>query len=187
MPLPTLEEVKDELRITIQEFDTQLPKFVGAAQRLLTDRCGPLEPVDLVEDHRDPGGLLLLREWPVVAVTTVTLFPGGTVVAEQDFTTAAPGYVLEPDLPALEYAFGSRNVRVAYTAGRTELPDDLYRALLDLVAHLWRASQNRVGLGQRAVFGGSNPDQDAPFPAGFAMPHRVAELIEGELRPVVVG
>jgi hypothetical protein len=183
----TLEQAKEHVGIRNTEHDNELPPFLGAAAKMIAHRCGPLTAIDVVEDHRAPGDLLLLREWPVLSVTAVTLFPAGTTVAAADFETGASGYVLDPDMPALTYSFGLRNVRVAYTAGRSELPDDLRDAVLDLFAHLWRASQNRVGLGQRAVFGGSNPDQDAPFPAGFAMPRRVAELIEGELRPVVLG
>jgi hypothetical protein len=187
VPLPTLEQVKDELRITNAEHDNQLPTFLGTAIRMIASRCGPLTPTDLVEDRRNvTSSLLILHEWPVLAVTTVTLFPSARVLPGQDFTTGGDGYVLDPDVPSLEYRFGGANVRVAYRAGRSELSEDLHRALLDLTAHLWRASQNRTGLGQRAVFGGSNPSQDAPFPAGFALPRRVEEQIEGELRPPVV-
>jgi hypothetical protein len=182
-----LQEAKALVGITNNQHDTELPMFIGAAVRLITHRCGPLTPVNLVQDRRAPGELFLLHEWPVLTITSVTLYPGGTTVPAQDFTTQSDGYVLDPDMPALEYHFGQRNVRVAYQAGRVELTDDLRDGVLELFAHLWRSSQNRTGLGQRAVFGGSNPSQDAPFPAGFAMPHRVSELIEGELRPPVLG
>jgi hypothetical protein len=182
-----LVEAKARVNITNTQHDGELPGFIAAAERLVAERCGPLETVQLVEDHRAVRGPVLLDVWPVQSVESVTTYPGAVTVPAQDFTTADDGYHLDAAAAAIEYPFGGRNVRVAYTAGRAVLPPDLREAVLELFAHLWRASQNRTGLGQRAVFGGANPDQTAPFPAGFAMPFRVQELLEGEMRPPVIG
>lgn len=188
MAVITLAETKLHLGITNGQQDIELGGFINAAEKLVVERCGPLSVVDVVEDHRRPGPEILLLQWPVVSVTTVTMFPSGTVVAEQNFATDSPGYLLDLDAAALAYGFGTANVRVAYKAGRAALTPDLRIGVLDLIAHLWRASQNRVGVGQRAVFGspGQDPDKAAPMPAGFAMPHRVRELLEGEMRPPVI-
>lgn len=185
----TLAEFKAELGITNNQHDIELPRFLNAATLKIVELCGPLSEVQLVEDTRNAREHVHLRDWPILSVQSVTLHPSGRVVGADNITVAGPqGYVLDPDAAMITYAFGGSHVRVAYTAGRAAVPDDLKTAVLDLATHLWRASQNRTGLGQRAVFGGAtrDPDMNSPYPAGFAMPRRVTELIEAHLRPPVI-
>lgn len=182
----SLPEARKAINDTGSADDVELAGVLAAAEKMVIERCGAVQPtVIAAEDHRDVGGLLVLHRWPVLSVQTVTRYPGGGLVAADDVLTGTLGYVQHDD-GTLEYDFHARVVRVAYTCGRTTVPDDLRHGTEQLFAHLWRASQNRTGLGQRAVFGGSNPTQDAPFPAGFAIPHRVAELLDSEMRPPVI-
>lgn len=182
----TVDEVKDHLGKGGTIDDAEIAGFIAAAEKLIIERCGPAVPTALTEDHRTPGPVLFLRQWPVLSVQTVTRYPGAVVVAADDPVTGAYGYVLDTELGALEYPFHGAMVRVAYTAGRTVVPGDLRMGTLELIAHLWRSGKNRVGPGGQRVFGGKDPDNDAPFPAGFAMPYRVSELIAAELKPPVL-
>lgn len=185
----TLEEFKDDLGITNNQHDSELPRFLSAATLKIVELCGPLSEVQVIEDTRNAHEDVYLREWPIRSVQSVTLYPSGRLVAPDDITVSGDdGYVLDLDAAMITYRFSGSHVRVAYTAGRAAVPDDLKTAVLDLASHLWRASQNRTGLGQRSVFGGAtrDPDMNSPYPAGFAMPRRVTELIEAHLRPPVI-
>lgn len=172
---------------TGQADEVELTGVLAAAEKLVLDRVGDITALQVVEDHRHVDGLLVLHRWPVLSVTSVTLLPAGTVVAPDDPVTGEAGYVLHDD-GTLEHDFrGARVVRVAYTAGRTSVPDDVRHGTERLLAHLWRGSQHRIGgAGQRTVLGGGQL-QDATVPSGFAWPHAVTELLDSETRPAVIG
>jgi hypothetical protein len=185
----TLPEVKDRLRESSEAHDLRLPAYIGAAERMVIERCGPVTPVDVVEDHRDVDCVVLLRVLPLLSVTTVTVYPGATAVAAEDLAAGTPGYVLDLDAGTLEHSSfaAGRTVRVAYRAGRATVPEDLRNATLDLVAHLWRMSAQRVGPGQHGVFTGRSPEESRPYPAGFAMPRHVEEMLGPETLPPRIG
>lgn len=205
MPVPTLTEVKAALTIpeTDEANDPRLQGIIDAAVEKVADLCGPLEPVDVVEDHRigrrrgyahefyeerhPQDEDLLLRVWPVLSVQTVTCYPGATVVPEIDIVTGTDGYELDLVAGVLSYPYFGTHVRVAYRAGRETVPAGLVEAIEILVDHLWRRAKNRVGVGQRTVYGGADPEKTSPFPAGFAMPKAASELLEYHLKPAGLG
>jgi hypothetical protein len=189
----TLEQVKDHLRETSAAQDQRLPRYIAAAERMVHERCGHVLPAPYVEDvdvHRVQRlSHLTVNELPVLDVQSVLLAPDGRAVPAGDAIVGVDGWVLQdPRSGVLElHGHHGPRARVTYRAGRTAVPELLVTATLDLVQHLWRSSQNRVGPGQQGVFTGRSPDESRPYPAGFAMPRAVAEMLEPELLPGIIG
>lgn len=158
--------------------DPELQGFIDAA-------CGAIElvkgHVDVVDEtvvvHADRRGVVLLPETPVVAVTSVTRIFGGGVTApvvEADPVADVDGWTLTSSGGVLTLPSPWWVVQVVYTAGLNPVPSNIRLAALELVAHLWRASQLNSG--------GGRPQQgetDQLFIPGIAnaLPIRVRELL----------
>lgn len=179
MPIITVDDLKTYLNKSSTGDDAELQGFVDAAERMVVQRVGEVSPVAVTEDHYDTNRVVLLDRMPVLSVQTVTTYPGGQVVAEADLVSGVDGWRL--DGWSLLMPSPAQMVRVAYTAGRAEVPGNIRLAALELAGHLWRMTQNGQGGGIRPQF-----NESQPFAPSYAMPYRVLELLHGELLPPVV-
>ena len=82
---------------------------------------------------------------------------------------------------AINFIAGVRNIQVAYTSGRVEIPGNVKRAYRLLIRHLWQLEQNRVPLvdSQQELLGYT--------PSGFAVPNAVIELCASSARAPGIG
>lgn len=193
MPYLSLEVVKDHLRESGAQQDLRLPRFINTAERMVVEHCGHVLPIDVVEDvetDEGPDGLSAqLHELPVLTVQQVQLAPDARVLAAADRLRAVDGWTLRDARSGL-LGLGrarTRLARVTYRAGRAATPDLITTGTLELVQHLWRASQNRVGPGQQGVFDRRPGEQPRSYPMSFAMPRAVLEIIGPELLPQALG
>lgn len=179
MPVPTLPEFKAHMQKSAasSDDDQELQRFLDTAVAQLEDRVGALEPVDVVDEvHLAPGAALVPRRWPVDDVGSVTLYPGGQAVPAREVAAGVDGYT--QDGSVIRYPFGDATVLVSYTAARDPLPQDLWFAVVDLAAHLWRQTQN-ARVGTRPGVGGTQPEAVTPH----LLPYRVQEAIDRNLKP----
>lgn len=156
------------------EDDEQLRGFVDTACQMITDRMGAVAPVTVVADKSARQGVLVLPRRPVVAITSVQRLPGLAAVPAADLATGTVGWTLDSPEGVLSVSGWTGMVRVTYRAGRSPLPQNFRLAALELIAHLWRGSQNNQAGGRPAL-----GDSDATFASikPFAMPFRVMELL----------
>lgn len=178
--------------------DAALQALIESSTRIIEDLAGPVLIRDVVEVHDGEDDEIFLRRVPVVSVTTVTEYhgTGSTIVAPSSTASRVTGYQLEIETGRLirvasggyptRWAFGYRNIEVAYKAGRVattpEVPGNIKHATLELIAHWWRLRR-----------GGSNTfmGKDGAFVAGggsgFGVPNRVKHILGPDLRSPVFG
>lgn len=187
MSIASLSEAREYLNFTSDtSHDTELQRFVDAADPVVENIIGPVTSAAFDELYDGGRNLIVLRHWPVISVETVTEYIGTaatvlTVAATPNVATSS-SYMLDQDgilyrfgtvgIPYW-FAYGVRNVRVQYTAGRSTIPPNVKLATLELIRHLYQSTQQSG----RPAFGGAGEDQ--PWaPAAFAVPTRVIELLE---------
>lgn len=172
--LVTVAEVKKSLRIAdaTTTWDDDLADYVTAATPVIEDVTGPM-----VTGSRsltfDGGVAAVLLPATVQSVTSVT--ENGDEIT--DWTpNLASGIVYGGQRLAPRWFFpGRQNIVVTYTAGAyattAAVPKNVKLAARELVRHWWQQGQQ----GQRPSMG----DQPtAETPSGFAVPHRVLQLLK---------
>lgn len=177
MPAAVLAELKVHLNKSDSRDDAELSGFLAAADAMLVDLVGEIDPVSVVEDYRDAGSVVPLRRHPVLSVQSVTTYPGAVTLPAEDLAAGVEGWYLDRGLLVLPCRF--RAVRVSYTAGRTVVSDNIRMAVLELAGHLWQVTQNAQ---PRPQFGGS----EARVLSGFAIPRRVVEMVQSDMYGPVV-
>jgi len=155
-PLLALDEVRKLLGVPADpERDEQLRDIAEAASAAVERATGKRWRRLTVTAETHPsgrGGLLLLRNLPVAALTEVRA--GGTPLAATAVRLASPaaGVVM---LPAT-----LDPIEVDYIAGHTDPPTDVVDAVRLKVMALWRTRSGASGSPRRAT-GGDNLDQAA--------------------------
>lgn len=188
MAIVDLAQVKDYLNFDPADtsHDVELQRFIDAADPVVEDIVGPVNPADFDEWYDGGYGDIVLRHWPVITLTAVTEYSGAsptdlTVAATPDVITST-SYVFDPDTAILyrkstwgsvAFANGTANIRVQYTAGRDPVPGNIILATLELIRHLYQSTQQ----GGRPTYGGA-VEEGVWAPAGFAVRTRVIELLE---------
>lgn len=194
-----LASVKAHLNITASDTrqDDELVGFILAAGDLTRDVVGPILPEQHTEWHNGGHPTISLDWDPVASVQSVTEYIAASTwtLTEQPLGSGgmdAYGYTVDLDRGqitrravggAVPFAYGTKNVKVVYTAGRAGVPPWSVRlGALELIRHLWQLTQQGGG---RTRVGGSALDSDgtAMIPAGFALPNRVLELWKPKKRP----
>lgn len=166
MAVLTPDDVRPYLNKESAADDGKLDGFIAAAEAMLAQRCGPLEPTATTSVVPGSGTCqLVLPVTPVLSVTSVTGRTGGVVTLVR---TSSAG-VAYADAP-----FSEDYYTAVYSAGRTTCPADLKQGIAELVRHLWvtqRGGGGRTGSPIEDVAGGS-----------YSLPRRVEQLIAPHLQ-----
>jgi hypothetical protein len=169
----TLTKVKTHLRIEGTQDDadltTHITRVVRVAERILGRRYSASS---VTEKHPGGGTAVMLRAWPVVAVTAVT--------EEGRTLTAGTGYVVDETAGIVyrapdgdRFAGGPVAVSVTFTAGA--VPDDgAELGLLELTRELWDTQR-----------GGRLPRQasEDEWVASEDLRRRVRQLLRADMGP----
>lgn len=187
--------------VTVDEAETDLgvdpgsqpllAAYVTSVSRLLDRACGPIVQRTITgERHSGGAPFILLDQYPVASVTTVTEYAStaGTALVEEELGTApANGFVLDGSKLIRRsgkrdgwWAAGRSNIVVTYVAGRyadtLSVDERFRRAALITLANLWRREQ---GMGT-VMFGADG----APIlGATYALPNAAKAFIQDDLRP----
>ena len=126
------------------------------------------------ELHDGGRASLVLRRQPVLTVSAVTC--SGTAVT--GFVVDAVAGVLHRDANGSAWPSGRQNVAVTYTAGTSDVPARAGQAIRELCRHLWQTQRGGSGRPRQQ---GAEDDWDARM--GYAIPRRVAELLDADRLP----
>lgn len=159
------------------EDDEELADVIDAAQDMIVRDYGPVLPTVYVERHEVAGPHALLRQRPILGVTSVsrTLY-GGTpsVVAPTGYDWDALTGLLWPLSASGARALWSPGyLDVTYRAGRNPVAQNYRLAAKELSGHLWRNTQ--LGRARRQRSGAD--DEAATAGLGYSFPYRVRELL----------
>lgn len=184
----SLPEAESELGI---DHGTQplVATYVTSVSRLLDQACGPVVRRTVTEEYDGGRSCVILRQFPVAAVTAVTEYRGtAAAILTEETAATAPGdgfllsdsgklYRRSGKADAL-FASGRRNVVVSYSAGRyddTASVDERFkRAAMVALRNLWSREQ---GMGT-VTFGADG----APLTgATYALPNAARAFIQDDL------
>lgn len=189
--LVDLPSVKAHLNIPPNDTrqDDELQGFILAAGEIARNHCGPFIP----ETHTqffDGGRSKVMPDFlPVAKVLSATEYYGLSAfpLTEQDLGAQMDAFAFTVDYTtgeitrrtfggeAAEFAFGSKNIKVVYTAGRAgAVPWAARLGVLELIRHLWQMTQQ--GGGRPKFNGGAYDGGEGMVSTGFAIPARVLEL-----------
>lgn len=173
MPLPlnasdtgfiTLGEVKAHANVTDNSHDDELDLFRGAAEEAVEGIIGPVRHRTVTETVRDPGGLVLLSQWPVLSIDSVT--------AEGVDVTNTPN--VAAGMVEVR-AYGT--VTITYTVGRAVVPDSVRVAALIIAEHLWTTQRGQAP----SVF---TDEGVQPVPGmAYSIPNRATDLLRPYMLP----
>jgi len=155
LPIVSLSDLKRHLTISASDTsnDESLRYTLATATELAeryTNRA--LRRKTVVETHDGGGRALVLREPPVISVTSVV--EDGTTLTAADYTAnSSAGLLYRGDSTSgQDWYYGVQTVVVTYVAGYTSPPLVAQRAVLDIARWLWQRTQQgpRPGFGQSA-------------------------------------
>ncbi|WP_255951547.1 hypothetical protein [Streptomyces odontomachi] len=175
----SLADAKAHLNITASRDNDEIKFWLGASTRAVEYFVGPVtvRPVTEVHPVREARALVLLQV-PAIELTAVNAVQvGGTGYDIQALTLdGSTGLVARADGGPLRGP-----LRIAYTAGRTTVPENITAAARVILQHLWRTQlAGRGGL----AGGGDDFSVTEPIPGlGYAIPNRAVQLLEPDRLP----
>jgi uncharacterized phiE125 gp8 family phage protein len=184
MAAVTLDEVKNYLNITRTTNDDELVGFLDVAVAAIEDVIGPVDARTVVEEIDSHGLNIVLSQFPVQSVTSVSIEPW-LGAAPIDDTAAwrlnANTGVLRRKLVGGSMPFyGQGSIfTVTYTVGRTVTPAPVAQAILMQVREMWESQRGAMPL---PAGGGDSPPPPYGGDAGF-LTAEVMELLLPYLLP----
>lgn len=134
-----LHEIIDLIRVKYPELGDLDNTYAEISLRFAEKFCDrQFEENTFVEEHKVFRSVIVLKNYPVTSVVSVTSLDGGTVYSVKNFTTN--GIVFLDDWVNDEW------VIVHYTAGYHTLPKDLLNALVELAAFFYKRETNMTTL-----------------------------------------
>jgi hypothetical protein len=173
----SLQDAKDHLNIAqaTTAYDAEIASKVATIQANLEKLTGgPILTRAVTERVPAPYGAitLMVRQRPLVAVTSITDVASGTAISTSDLELDQNAGVIRRKLGLAFLGLGGAYT-VAYTAGwGTAVPPSFNEAARIILEHLW---QTQHGPSLRPSLGG---EETVTLPGfGFAIPNRAAELL----------
>lgn len=176
---------------TADTHDVALARLVTAVSERIDQMCGPVINRAVTERHNGGHPSLVLADYPIVAVTSITEWAGTTetvLAAETDLVKPASGYLHDPDTGIVYrrsggadacFPIGRRNIEVVYTAGRGAIaPAKFAEAALLTIAHYWRRERSSSSSIDSLV--------EDSFGAVYFLPRAALEMLGEDLREPVV-
>lgn len=169
----SLADAKQVLKKKTGVNDDELRSVIAAATGIIEHRIGPVLRTVRRERHAAGGSAVALHESPVLEVLSVThVRGGGPAVALADVDVDVDTGVLR-GLPATDLV-------IEYAAGRRVIDQSILEAAGIIIDHLWatrRGHSARPGMFGQQPESPVNEEQAIAYYAGFALPHRAAELL----------
>lgn len=184
-PVVSLSDLKAHLDLTnTSKDDAELDDTLDDAIAAIEDLVGPLSSQTFVEEINNHGTSIVLSHTPVLSVQSVSIEPWLGAAAVDDTT----GWRLNKTTGVLRRQvaggslpyYGAGSVfTITYTAGRTDVPSAVNRAILTQAKAMWRSQ--RVP-SSRPAPGASNPPPVYQGNTGFLAPE-VMEMLAPHLMP----
>jgi len=142
MSLATLAEVKEFLGITGTSLDALIGHLITRMEKAISNYCNRVfEAANYIEQYdgaKFNGGVLILKNFPVISVTTLKedsgrTFAAGTEIDSTDYVIYKEEGVIQLDDD--EFEEGLQTVQVSYRAGYGPIPADLSQCCIDMVSY----------------------------------------------------
>jgi hypothetical protein len=157
---------------TNTDVDEELTGFVQATTEIVERFTGAVARRPVIDVLDGGGEAVALSCPPVLSVTSVT--ESGATVTQSGWLLDATAGVLRRRLG--EYAStwepGAGNITVSYTAGRRAVGENINRAALVIIAHLWETQRNTSG--RRPQLGETQAEGRGTY---YSIPNRAIELL----------
>jgi hypothetical protein len=135
MAIVTLAEVKAILGITTAASDTRLQLVIDMVAAAMENECDRVfDSATYTEYYNHEGGhnMLVLRQWPLVTLTSVNVdtsyaWGSGTALTLSDAVTTDTTNGIVYRRGAF-WTYGTRHIKVVYTAGYSTIPQDIKMA-----------------------------------------------------------
>jgi hypothetical protein len=165
--------------------DVEIQDFIDAAQAVVTREVGDIVPTSYTELLPIDGCRVVLSRRPILSITSLYLYSGSStpvLVDPSGYQLYGPTGIVERVNGGVAIPWVGQDVSTTYLAGVTgPVPANYRLATLELVAHLWRNSQQ----GRNRRVRGTGPEDDmATVGLGFSLPNRVRELL-GAKKPAM--
>ena len=206
----SLADVKAHLRYPTANVsdDAAINGFIDAASDVIDVECGIVTPQQFEETYDGGNGEIWLFHFPVISVeyvreswgmvsfdlTQVDSSASGTLTNfAYSINEAETGQIMRRSAGNVNIPFqpGRGNVKVIYTAGRSQVPGTVRLAALELIAHWWQGTQQRSASGSLPrAYDGVNTDFSralAITPINAGVPYRIIEMLKPFRRLPVIG
>lgn len=191
-----LASVKAHLNMPLNDTsqDQELMGFILGAGRVIRDMIGPYTPESHTE-YFDGGVMTISVAWqPVISIQSIYEYYGlsAFLLTEQPLGTQINAFGFTVDYitgqitrrtfggQAALFAFGDKNVKCVYTAGRSDVAYNVRLGALELIRHNWSMTQQA---GRPRMRAGMDAGGELAVPIGFAVPDRVVEWLAPDRRP----
>lgn len=177
--------------------DDELQVFIDGITAVVEEIAGPVIPRDLDEFYDGGSTVIMLRAYPVIAVSAVTEYtPGANTLTAEPYGSSSYsglGYRARLDIGKLTrttggypriFAPGSENIHVTYTAGRGAVPAGVKLATLELIRIHWQPERTA---GPDTLDAGDQGDFDGVTVLGYMVPNRVLDMLGPDQRAPRVG
>jgi hypothetical protein len=201
--LISLADVRAHLQIPTADtsWDDQLQNtFIPAVADIIKNECGDVMPYQYDEYYDGGTPTIWLHHPPVLSILSIQEGWGYTnyeldyVQVNATAATSMFAYSLDQSSTgqitrrsggnvAIPFVCGDANIRVTYLSGRNSVPGGLKLAALELVAHYWRNSQQRLAQAPATGYDAVDMDQPGSGPQGgligldLGIPEQVIELL----------
>jgi hypothetical protein len=190
----SLVEAKRHLNkdLNVTTDDEDIRDFIDAAQYVIEFRLGTAVVPRTIVEYFDGGtDVVHLRTGPVLTVIEVreqwspgdqrvlTVEPDTSVGTSDNYLLDVPTRRIFRRLSGYPYPFppGRSNVKVTYRAGTLVPAPNVHLAALELISHVWRASQ--LASGQTRT----KEVTESLVAIGYTVPNRVRELLATKRAP----
>lgn len=156
--------------------------YIDAVVPVIESLSQPLTLDTRVRVMTGNGQRALAMPWPFTSV--MSIIENGVALAATDYYTEGSSGLIyrgaivgtfstSPASTFLNYwPYGMDNIVVTVAIGAAIAPGNVKLAALELFKHLWATRG-----GSRPAFGGRTSDDTPYVPSGFAVPHKVTELL----------
>lgn len=161
---------KTHLNVTGTTHDGEIQDTIDEAEAAIAERVGPLVSTPTTVRVRGVSDALVLPVIPAISLTSVTPVDGAALTLADLYLDTEAGVVTYDS----GGSFSARAYDVVYNAGRSSCPDDLLRAIKELVRHLWITQRGPTG---RPGSGTSDAAANTIPGAAYIFPFRVEQLL----------
>lgn len=194
LALISVDDARSVLRLRASNTadDGMLQTIIESASKVVTDITGPMTVSQYSEWFDGGVPTIVPSRGPIVRVVSAVEYYGVSAfpLTEQPLggQTNAFGYTVDYLTGEITrrtfggstalYAYGAKNVQFTYTAGRTQVPENVQLATRELVRHFYQATQ----VPGRPKMGAVADDGYGEVAIGFAVPNFVVEMLQPDRR-----
>lgn len=161
--------------------DDELRNFLAAVTEVIESKVGPCVRRTVTQRVADGGPVLVLPQFPVISVTSVTsVWTGGPSWTGSSLVLDSEAGTVTTQLGAVPFYYGPWDV--VTVVGRAIVPEKYIHASKELLRHLWETQRGQLEAGPLSAVAGETFTSTAGLT--FTVPYRVLEMLAADMTPV---